>query len=160
LIMKQFGKYVRTILEHAGREAQVDRSTTIEAQHVLLAIAAQPETGTGQILTSVGLDHRALREALDREFEHSLGAAGVSVRTLDLQRSSSAPAPASNLGSSVRQALERGVAGVRKDPRPTHLLLGILRAEIGTVPRALALAGVDRANLLLRVEQALTAIGG
>jgi D-alanyl-D-alanine carboxypeptidase len=38
-----------------------------------------------------------------------------------------------------------------------HLLLGILRAEIGTVPRALALAGIDRAHLVLRVEQALTA---
>jgi ATP-dependent Clp protease ATP-binding subunit ClpA len=158
--MKHFGKYVRTIVEHAGREAQIDRSPTIEAQHVLLAIAARPETSPGQILTSVGLDHRALREALDREFEHSLGAAGVSVRTLDLPRPSSAPAPPSNIGSSVRQALERGVAGVRNDPRPTHLLLGILRAEIGTVPRALALAGVDRAALLLRVEQVLTTMGG
>jgi ATP-dependent Clp protease ATP-binding subunit ClpA len=155
--MKQFGKYLRAIVERAGQEAQVDRSPTIDAQHVLLAIAAQPETGPGQVLTSVGLHHRTLREALDREFEHSLSAAGVSVRTLDLPRTSSAPAPANNLGSSVRQALERGVAGVRKDPRPMHLLLGILRAEIGTVPRALALAGIDRANLVLRVEQALTA---
>jgi D-alanyl-D-alanine carboxypeptidase len=147
------------IVEQAGREAQIDRSATIEAQHVLLAIAAQRETTPAQILTSVGLDHRSLREAFNREFEHSLAAAGVSARTLDLPQAGSAPAPASNLGSSVRRALERGVEGVRKDPRPAHLLLGILRAEIGTVPRALALAGVDRADLLLRVEHALTAIG-
>jgi ATP-dependent Clp protease ATP-binding subunit ClpA len=158
--MKQFGKYVRTIVDQAGREAQTDRSTTIEAQHVLLAIAAQPETSAGQILASVGLDHRSLREAFDREFEHSLGAVGVAVRTRDLPQPSGAPPPAGKLGPSVRQALERGVAGVRKDPRPAHLLLGILRAEIGTVPRALALAGVDRTHLLLRVEQALSGAGG
>lgn len=158
--MKEFRKYVRAIIEHAGREAQLDHSKTIEAQHVLLAIADQPETIAGRILSSVGLDHRSLREAFDREFEHSLGAAGVSVRALDLPQPSSAPEPASSLGASVRQALARGVAGVRKSPRPTHLLRGILSAEIGTVPRALTLAGVDRAGLLLRVEQALSSANG
>jgi hypothetical protein len=29
-----------------------------------------------------------------------------------------------------------------------HVLVGVLRAEVGTVPRALAAAGVDRAELL------------
>jgi D-alanyl-D-alanine carboxypeptidase len=37
----------------------------------------------------------------------------------------------------------------------TRLLLGILRARIGTVARALSLAGVDRAALAARAEQAL-----
>ena len=66
------------------------------------------------------------------------------------------------LGTSVRLALQRGVASTacKKDLRPAHLLLGILRAQVGTVPRALALAGVDRAHLTARVLQTLTDEGG
>ncbi|GAA2810174.1 hypothetical protein GCM10020219_097610 [Nonomuraea dietziae] len=43
----------------------------------------------------------------------------------------------------------------KKDLRPAHVLLGILQAEVGTVPRALALAGVDRTDLLTRVQNAI-----
>jgi D-alanyl-D-alanine carboxypeptidase len=159
--MSEFSKYVRRVLDQAGREAQSDRSTTIEAQHVLLAIAAQPETAAARVLSSVGLDPRALREALDREIEHSLSAAGVSLDAFHLPRPSSALEPATNLGASVKHALERGVKGIRKgrDLRPVHLLLGILLAELGTVPRALALAGIDRADLVTRVRQSLTEEG-
>ena len=156
--MTTFKKYVGAILEQAAREAQLDRSTTIEAQHVLLAIAAQQEATAAGVLLAVGLDHRAIRAALDREFEQSLKAAGVSLAAFDLPRPTSAPERATNLGASVKQALERGVHGVRKgkDLRPAHLLFGILQAEVGTVPRALALAGIDRADLVLRVRQTLS----
>jgi ATP-dependent Clp protease ATP-binding subunit ClpA len=155
--MSVFSEYVRTTLEQAGREAQLDRATMIEAPHVLLAIAAQAELPAAQALSSVGLDRRALREALDRELEHSLNAAGVSRHTFDLPQPASAPTPATRLGASVKLALERGVAGIRKgrDLRPAHLLLGILLAEVGSVPRALRLAGIDRAELLVRVRQTL-----
>ena len=53
------------------------------------------------------------------------------------------------------------MTGVRKgkDLRPAHLLLGILLAEVGTVPRALTLAGIDRAELIVRIRQALTEKG-
>jgi hypothetical protein len=36
-------------------------------------------------------------------------------------------------------------------------LLGILQAEVGTVPRALALAGFDRTALIARVLETLEA---
>jgi ATP-dependent Clp protease ATP-binding subunit ClpA len=155
--MSAFSKYVRSTLEQAGQEAQLDRATTIEAQHVLLAIAAQPELPAAQVLKSVGLDRRAIRDALDREFEHSLRAAGVSLEAFALPPPASAPEPATQLGASVKNALERGVTGVRKskDLQPSHLLLGILLAEVGTVPRALALARIDRADLMLRLRQTL-----
>jgi len=153
--MTAFGKYVRMILEQARREARLDGSTATEAQHVLLAIAAQPETAAGQVLTAVGLDRGAIRDALDREFEHSLSAAGVSLAAFGLPRPSGDRDRAPQLGTSARLALERGLAGTRNDLRPAHLLLGILQAQVGTVPRALALAGVDRADLLARVRQAL-----
>jgi ATP-dependent Clp protease ATP-binding subunit ClpA len=153
--MTTFSRYLRGILDRAGREARADRSTAIEAQHVLLAIAARPETPPGQVLASAGLDHRAVREALDREFEHSLNAAGVSRAGVELPPPSDDPGRVTQLGASVRLAMERGVAGVPRDPQPAHLLLGILQAQVGTVPRALALAGVDRAGLAVRVRQTL-----
>jgi ATP-dependent Clp protease ATP-binding subunit ClpA len=155
--MTGFGRYLREILDEAGRQARSDGSATLEAQHVLLAIAGQPGTPAGMVLTSVGLDQPALRQALDREFEQSLAVAGVSTTPFDLPRPSPDPDRATQLGASVKLALERGVAGVRRDPRPEHLLLGILCAQVGTVPRALALAGVDQADLIARLRHTIAA---
>lgn len=155
--MTQFDKYLTMILDRAGREAREDGSATVEAHHLLLAIAADQEPPTHDVLSSVGLDYRAVREALDREFEQSLIGVGVSRAAFDLPWPSSPPVRSQQLGASVKLALERGAAsGVRKgDLRPPHLLLGILQAGVGTVPRALALAGVDRADLTARLRHAL-----
>jgi ATP-dependent Clp protease ATP-binding subunit ClpA len=155
--MTAFDKYLHTIIEQAGHEAHKDGSETTEAQHLLLAIAAEPEPTTQQVLTSVGLDHRAIREALDREFEHSLSAAGVSLAAFDLPPPSKGP-ERPKLGASAKLAFARGFASVarKKALQPAHLLLGILRAQVGTVPRALALAGIDQADLRARVLQTLT----
>jgi Clp amino terminal domain, pathogenicity island component len=46
-------------------------------------------------------------------------------------------------------------SGRKKDLQPAHLLLGILQAEVGTVPRALALAGIDRTDLADRARRSL-----
>jgi ATP-dependent Clp protease ATP-binding subunit ClpA len=156
-----FGTYVHTIIEQAGHHASKDGSATIEAQHLLLAIAAQQGTTADQVLASVGLDQHAIREVLDREFEESLRAAGVSLAAFDLPQPSSDPEPSARVGASAKLALERGVAAAarRKDLQPAHLLLGILEARVGTVPRALALAGIDQADLTARVGQTLTKKG-
>jgi ATP-dependent Clp protease ATP-binding subunit ClpA len=156
-----FGTYVHTIIEQAGHHASKDGSATIEAQHLLLAIAAQQGTTADQVLASVGLDQDAIREVLDREFEESLRAAGVSLAAFDLPQPSSDHEPSARVGASAKLALERGVAAAarRKDLQPAHLLLGILEARVGTVPRALALAGIDQADLTARVGQTLTKKG-
>jgi ATP-dependent Clp protease ATP-binding subunit ClpA len=156
-----FGTYVHTIIEQAGHHASRDGSATIEAQHLLLAIAAQQGTTAHQVLTSVGLDQQAIREALDLEFEHSLRAAGVSLAAFDLPQPSSDPERSARVGASAKLALERGVAAAarKKDLQPAHLLLGVLEARVGTVPRALALAGIDQADLTARVGQTLTKKG-
>jgi ATP-dependent Clp protease ATP-binding subunit ClpA len=156
-----FGTYVHTIIEQAGHHAGEDGSVTIEAQHLLLAVAAREGTTAHQVLTSVGLDQQAIREALDREFEHSLRAAGVSAAAFDLPQPGGDPEPSARIGASAKLALERGVvaAARKKDLQPAHLLLGILEARLGTVPRALALAGIDRADLTARVRQALATEG-
>ena len=129
----------------------------IEAQHLLLAIAAEREITTHQVLTSVGFDHRAIRDALDREFEHSLSTVGVSRAAFDLPRPSNSPQHP-KMGASAKLALERSVASVvrRRYLQPAHLLLGILQAQVGTVSRVLALAGIDQTDLKVRVLQALT----
>ncbi|MEU0480867.1 Clp protease N-terminal domain-containing protein [Streptosporangium sp. NPDC006013] len=159
--MAAIDHYINTIIDQGAHEAHTDGSATIEAHHLLLAIAAERETTTHQVLTSVGLHHRAIRDALNREFEHSLSAAGVSRAAFDLPQPSSAPQRPSQLGASVKLALERGFASVarKKDLQPAHLLLGILQAEVGTVPRALALAGIDQADLKARVLRTLTDAG-
>ncbi|MFE3448358.1 Clp protease N-terminal domain-containing protein [Nonomuraea sp. NPDC059194] len=150
--MSTFDRYLQTIIDQGGYEAQRDGSATIEAHHLLLAIAAERETTTHELLTAAGLDHQAIRDALDREFEHSLAAAGVSLAAFDLPRPSYPLEPPTQLGASVKLAIERLAAVYRKrDLRPAHVLLGILQAQVGTVPRALALAGVDVAELTASV---------
>jgi hypothetical protein len=121
--MIAFDTFLRTLLEHAGSEAEQDRSSTIEAQHLLLAMASPSETDTRELLGSLGLDHGALRDALALELGHALGAAGVSVDSAELPGPRSAP------------------------------------PSVGTVPRALALAGIDRSALLGRVRRTLAADG-
>ncbi len=48
-----------------------------------------------------------------------------------------------------------GVANGSRRIGSLHLLVGILRAELGTVPRALAGADVDRIALATRAERML-----
>jgi hypothetical protein len=63
------------------------------------------------------------------------------------------------LGTSAKAAIKRALIASH-DSRPhrprlhsTDLLLGILQAELGTVPRTLAIAGVDRAALISRTRK-------
>src|SRR5919198_53919 len=122
--MTPFDVYLKTVIMRAQREAHEDGSKTIEAQHVLLAIAGESEPTTRQVLASAGLEARTVREALDREFEQSLSAVGVSTSTYTL------PEPSKGLkrpkiGASTKLAMERAFASAtrRKDLRPAHLLL-------------------------------------
>ncbi|MBO4271493.1 Clp protease N-terminal domain-containing protein [Microbispora triticiradicis] len=149
--------YLHAIITRAEHEAREDGSTTIEAQHLLLAIAGEPEPAIRQVLDQAGLDRLAIRDALEREFEHSLSMVGVRT-AYDLPPPSRLPTHPT-MGTSAKLALERGFATAatsrKKDLRPAHLLLGILSARVGTVPRALALAGVDQDALTTRVRRTL-----
>ncbi|ALG07034.1 Clp protease N-terminal domain-containing protein [Kibdelosporangium phytohabitans] len=149
-----FDKYLHKLIEQAGQEAHQDRSATIEAQHLLLAIAVDPDPATKHVLSESGLDHDSIKAALDNEFEHSLNAVGVSSKTFDL--TGHRQHPPKDVGASFKAALERSFTVNRKqDLRPAHILLGILQAEHGTVPRALRLAGVDQQALVARARLAV-----
>lgn len=154
--MSAFDKYLHAVIMRAVDEAREDGSPLVEAHHLLLSVAADRDVVTRRVLTSAGLDRGGVRAALDREFEHSLGVVGVSSTTYGL------PAPSRGseqpkVGASAKLALDRSFSSAarKKDLRPAHVLLGILQAHVGTVPRALALAGVDRPALMARVLQSL-----
>jgi ATP-dependent Clp protease ATP-binding subunit ClpA len=147
--MNELGSYFRATLDTAKDEAQRDGSAAIEASHLLLAIAAGPDNPARQVLTSAGLDHQALRAALDREFERNLAAVGVSATAFGRPAASRAAGRPDKLGATCRQAIIRAmtIAGRKRTLAPAHLLIGVLGAQAGTVPRALALAGADPAAL-------------
>nr|WP_296076709.1 Clp protease N-terminal domain-containing protein [uncultured Actinoplanes sp.] len=145
--MSSFDHYLEDVLARAAREAQDDGSATVEARHLLLAVTAIDDS-------LLGLDHHAVRSALDREFTQSLATAGVRVAG-DVPRASRPPSGNPGLGASAKAALERAFAAIprKRDASPAHLAIGILSAEAGTVPRALDLAGVDRKALLDRLRR-------
>ncbi|MFF4197226.1 Clp protease N-terminal domain-containing protein [Nonomuraea sp. NPDC001831] len=156
--MSAIDHYINDIIVRGAAEARADGSAATEAHHLLLAITAVEGTAVHRVLTAAGLGRQAIRDALDREFEHSLGVAGVSLTSYGLPEPVRHAKDHPKLGASARLALERGFAAAKgkKDLRPAHLLRGVLAAGVGTVPRALALAGVDRAGLIDRVEETLT----
>lgn len=146
-MFNRFTKDARRIVESAVTEAQVAGSTTVEAEHLLLALARRPHPA----LVLAELTAEQVSAALERETEASLAAVGV-----EWNVPARRPVQASTrFGASAKLALERSlpIAVARRDHRITsdHVLLGVLEAEVGTVPRALALTGVDRAGLAASV---------
>jgi ATP-dependent Clp protease ATP-binding subunit ClpA len=154
---KKFVTDSRKVVAGAREIAADLDSPTLEAEHLLLALARQPATTAHQALVEGGLDYDHVREALDAEFEGNLTAVGISLGDFDLTatgRTFRVP----RWGTSAKLALVRSakIADRRRDRRitPGHILLGILKAPTGTVARALDRAGVDRTELSHRVAAA------
>lgn len=126
----------RVVLQAADVEAAALGARTVEAEHLLLALSE-----------TIGVEHDTLVDALEAETAASLDAVGVPLR----------PPPAARhrgqlrMGASAKLALHRALQATlaRRDReiRAEHLALGVLEAEVGTVPRALAIAGIDREAL-------------
>lgn len=146
----------RVVVRAAEEEAWALGSPTVEAEHLLLALAADPESPTGRLLADAGLDHGALSAALERETERSLAAVGVAASEFALPEAGGAPRRSPRFATSAKVALERtlqaAVAGGDRRLLAPHLLVGILRADLGRVPRALAAVEVDQAELATRAE--------
>src|SRR5262245_5761911 len=87
--MRRFGKDARTVVRRAEEQAQAEGAPTVEAEHMLLALTAPEATSAAGVLAEAGLDHDALREALDGQFRNALAAAGVD---LEGDRSPTRPA--------------------------------------------------------------------
>ena len=153
----RFAEHARAIVRQAEQEAEEAGSPVIEAEHLLLAMTGEHGSEARDVLASAGLDRDRIRTALDREFRQSLAAAGVTLPGGGLPRASRDPARQARLAASGKIVLERALKAAvgQRQIRPGHLLLGVLGAQAGTVPRALALAGVDQSNLADRARQAL-----
>ncbi|HEY1175225.1 MAG TPA: Clp protease N-terminal domain-containing protein [Phytomonospora sp.] len=154
--MSPFDEFLHTAIERARMEAHEDGSDAAEAHHLLLAVAAAPEPAAGPVLAAAGLDRAAVADALRREYEASLAVVGVDLASFDLAPPVRTPLRSIRIGATLKQLLQRSFTTSRKkDLRPAHILLGLLQIEAGTVPRALAIAGVDRAALAADVRRAL-----
>jgi ATP-dependent Clp protease ATP-binding subunit ClpA len=153
-------KDVHVVVLDARAEARVRAEAKIEAEHLLLALARRPAWAAGRVLVDSGLDHERLRGVLDADVEHTLEVVGVAAGTIRIPDCTLPMAGEPHWGASAKTALRRAstIARDHGDRRltPAHILLGVLRAHEGTVPRALAAAGVDPVALAARVEATLS----
>lgn len=142
-------------------EAKQDAAKFIEAEHMLLTLATDQESDACRLLNEAGLAYQELLSALHEERRRTLAFAGV--EPLDERQTAATELDRPlTLGTSAKVAIKRAMIASR-DGRPhrphihsTHLLLGILQAELGTVPRTLAIAGIDRARLMARTKNPMT----
>jgi ATP-dependent Clp protease ATP-binding subunit ClpA len=137
-------------------EAKRDGAKSIEAEHMLLALAADPDSDAARLLHEFGLDHQRLASALREERRRTLAFAGITPPDETLVEATELDCSLS-LGTSAKAAVRRALMGAHHDRRRARLrtidlLAGILEAELGTVPRALAIAGIDRAALISRAR--------
>jgi ATP-dependent Clp protease ATP-binding subunit ClpA len=136
-------------------EAKRDGAKFIEAEHMLLALTCNTDSDAGRLLIEAGLDHERLVAALREERRRTLAFAGMSAPDDGLVEATGLDG-APSLGTSAKMAVRRALIGSRHERRRRgrlrgiDLLAGILEADFGTVPRALAIAGIDRAALVSR----------
>ena len=127
-------------------------ASSVEAEHLLVSLAGS-QNPAGAALREVGLDSTELHEAIQRDFERVLAQVGIDASGVDV--SSNCRRTKLSLGASAKRGLERALEeGKRRGDRKIgceHILLGLLRAEHGTVPRLLAAEGIDRDELTGRL---------
>lgn len=156
-MLERFVKEARGVAADAQEEARASGSSTIEAEHVLLALARDANGLASQTLAQAGLDHATLLEALESEFERNLNAVGVTVDGLQAPAFPFAGRP--RWGASAKSSLERAldVARIRGDRRieSAHILVAVLNAREGTIPRALRGAGVDPGQVIADTQAAM-----
>ena len=151
-MFERFVREARQVALEATSVAAGLGSSSVEAEHLLVSLAATDHPA-GSALRDAGLDPQELRDAIQRDFERVLGRVGIDVSAVDLSSNCRRTKP--RWGASAKQGLERALAEAkRRGDRHIgceHILLGLLRAEHGTVPRLLAAEGIDRDELTGRL---------
>jgi ATP-dependent Clp protease ATP-binding subunit ClpA len=144
MAFERFTTDARAAVVGAREQAQTLGHHTIESEHLLLAFASRPD------FYALGLDHDELVNALAQEEERSLASVGVAAGELEPAVAPRAPRKL-QFATSAKLALQRAmaVAVARGDRRldAGDVLLGVLAAEHGRVPRALRIAGIDVEDL-------------
>jgi ATP-dependent Clp protease ATP-binding subunit ClpA len=146
-MFERFTLSAREAVTEAEHRARDMGAMTVEAEHLLLAITST-DTRAARVLRAAGLDEEGLREALIAETTRSLAAVGVTVDALHFSPYVKSP----KFGHSAKLMLERSlrIALARGDKHigAEHITLAALQPAVGTVPRALECAGVDRVTLV------------
>ena len=144
-------RQLHAIGQRAIGEASARRAGSVEAEHLLLAILADRSSRASIALARSGLDYGTFERALDAERSRSLAAAGIAPpHPAQLSATPRTTGPA--WGASIRDVLRGADKPAAKQSRPGALELelarSILAAKLGTVARAVALAGSSRETLL------------
>jgi D-alanyl-D-alanine carboxypeptidase len=155
-MFNRFAKSTRIVVADATEEARAAGLRQAEPEHFLLALTGCPQVAP--VLAGAGLDRDGVRSAIDAQTTEALAGVGVSADDYGLPDPSPVPGQI-GLTTGSKLLLERTLKiGMRRGDKrlePAHLVLGLLEAEVGTVPRALSAAGVDRAALADRVAATL-----
>lgn len=157
LLHDELGATLKSVVIASIDEAARRGAAKVESEHLLLAIAASTDVAAAT-LAEAGLDYAGIETALRVERQNALASAGV--ESVADERLAATRDARPGWGASIREALGRSnFRGRRGRPHAERerlavadALAGVLRAELGTVPRALAYAGVDRAALVARLE--------
>lgn len=140
-MFERFTKTARAVVEQATNvEAAALGARTVEAEHLLLALSQ-----------TIGIEHGAIIKALEAETAASLDSVGVSMRPPLSPSRSRQPRMGASTKIALHRALEAALARGDREIRAEHVALGVLAADVGTVPRALAIAGLDRRELAARL---------
>lgn len=158
-MFERFDTRSRAVVMHAREEAMALSATKLEAEHLMLGVSRDTRSGVGRVLAEEGLDHDGLVRALDAELARSLESVGVASSTIALAEQPLPMTGQPRWGASSKQAFRGALSAAKargdRSILPAHIVLGILAAREGTVPRALEAAGVDRSALSARVEASL-----
>lgn len=142
---------LRRIVVDAVAEAQRRNSSLVEAEHLLLALTRAENSPVHNVLAEAGLNTEKVETALAAERVRSLVAVGWDTGWVE-PRVAAPRVARPRWGASAKDALTRAnrAAGAQRRQRSTDvdLLAGLFALELGTLPRALELAGVDRSALL------------
>ena len=154
-MFNRFARDARTVVTNAVGIARELASPRVEAEHLLLAVA-RDDCPAARAMAAHGLDYDGLVAALEHETERSLAAVGVAAEAGSFSPWVEEPRFATSAKLALERALRAAVA--RHDRRIAcgHVALGVLRAEVGTVPRALQIAGIERTALADAVAASLS----
>jgi D-alanyl-D-alanine carboxypeptidase len=151
-MFERFAGEARRVALKAHSVAAGLGSSSVEAEHLLVSLAGTQHPA-GAALREAGLEPEELHAAIQRDFERVLARVGIDAGGVDV--SANCRRTKLRWGASAKRGLERALeeAKRRGDRKigPEHILLGLLRAEHGTVPRLLAAEGIDRDELTGRL---------
>ncbi len=133
--------------------ARAAGAAAIESEHLLIALSERDGTPSQRALAEVGLTPGRLAELIAEENARSLRFAGVEPTAIPTVPTRGSLRLATSTKSTLVRAVTAAHAGLGRGIDSGRLLSAIVDQQSGTVPRLLALAGVDRADLIATIEE-------